>query len=40
MIIEIGIESTDSAGIIRYLEGLVKHLDDPLPFDEFLVLHC
>ena len=28
------------SGITRYREGSKKHLDDPVPNGDFLVLHC
>jgi hypothetical protein len=30
----------DIVGIARYHEGKKKHLDDPVPDGDFLVLHC
>ncbi len=29
-----------ASGIATYYEGSKKHLDDPVPSGDFLVLHC
>jgi hypothetical protein len=31
---------SDIVGIVRYREGLKKHLDDPVPNGDLPVLHC